>query len=65
MKRGLYDLEKAREMAKASLEHVVAMEQAFCSANGPTADPQVEFLLDETQRNIMWTAMCDYFTNFE
>ena len=52
-------------MAKTSIDHVLAMEQEFCATHEPTADPQVEFLLDETQRNIMWTAMCDYFTNFE
>lgn len=65
VKRGLYELEKAREMAKTSIDHVLAMEQEFCTTHEPTADPQVEFLLDEAQRNIMWTAMCDYFTNFE
>lgn len=56
VKRGYYDLEKARQIAKDTLEHVVAVADIFCERVAPSADPEVEELLDSVQYNIMEAA---------
>ena len=56
VKKGYYDLEKARQIAKDTLEHVVTVADIFCERVAPSADPEVEELLDSVQYNIMEAA---------
>ena len=56
VKKGYYDLVKARQIAAETLEHVVTVADVFCEKTAPSADPVVEELLDSVQYNIMEVA---------
>ena len=57
VKRGYYNLDKAREVAKTAKEHVEEMAEAFYAVNENVEDPVVNELLDDVQLNIMKIAI--------
>lgn len=61
VKRGCFNLEKARTLGAETLEHVTLIADIFCEQNPPTANPEVDTLLDKVQLDIMWRAMASNF----
>lgn len=57
VKRGLYDLEDARRISKASIERTIAMCDDFTAKVEDKEDKQVDELLNEVQYSIMEKAI--------
>ena len=57
VKRGYYNLDKARTVAVAAKKHVEEMAEAFYAVNENVEDPVVNELLDDVQLNIMKIAI--------
>ena len=56
-KLGYYELEDAREMAQAHLRHIDELQKQYCETHESSTNDFVDRLLDDTQENIMRTAM--------
>ena len=53
VKKGCYTLGDARWMGKAALDHITKIADTFCEQNPASADPEVDSILDEAQREIV------------
>ena len=56
IKLGRYSLDEARKIADKYLKLIVTEADIFCERVTPSADPEVEELLDSVQYNIMEAA---------
>lgn len=65
VKRGIYSLENARNMANKAINHITLMADDFCSKVKDAADPGIEAILDEVQYNIMRHAIATEFLENE
>lgn len=57
VKKGLFSLEDARDIANKTLNHVIAIADDFCDKTEKTFDAYVDELLDDVQFNIMKIAV--------
>ena len=63
VKEGLYDLDKAEEIAAASLQATTEMADKFCESHPDQPDPNVDKLFLEVQEKIMRTAITKELNN--
>ena len=57
IKKGAYNLDKARAAAKISYEHIEEMEKTYCDNHKESEDLCIRELLEETQYNIIKTSI--------
>ena len=57
VKRGFYNLEKAREVADAAKAHVESMADDFCKNHSDNEDAEIRALLEDVSYNIMKIAV--------
>ena len=57
IKKGYYDLETARELAKSTMERINQMEKEYCDSHKPLVNQEVKELLEDVQVEIMRIAL--------
>lgn len=61
VKRGYYNLDEARIIAKTAIDNVVRISDAFCESHPDEVDPEAQALLDSVQYDIMEIAIAVEF----
>lgn len=57
VKKGLYNLEQARIIAKTAIDHVIEIADAFTASVENVGKPEVDAILDSVQRDMMKLAI--------
>lgn len=57
VKSGIYSLDKARDLAKSSIDYIIKIVDEYCTSIENKGNPEIEELLEDVQYNIMKIAV--------